>query len=1305
MADIRLKKITVEPLQSPLVIQNGNVRLVATHPSSSIINGALLVDGGIGISSSYESTSCTAGGSLTVGGGVGVVKSLQVGKDVVLDSVTGQLRVKGLTQDRLFVDDVSNSKVHIAPDGVNKRLEVCDTYIRINVTTPSSNSSDGGLVINGGISISGTENANSISQGGSLTSNGGVSINKRLFVGEGISSVNSNTIGTLVTTGGNVGIGIIDPKTRLSITPATNEAKLTLWDNGDSSNHSGLGVTNSQLNYHVVDASSKHVFYAAGKNGNGTELVRFEGTGNVGINTSTPQYKLDVDGTFRSVDSAALVANSNTIGNVYTTGGNLGIGLTNPAERAHVIGKLRIDSANSVYSIYINGPQIEFGNIGASDLMVINSTGVINEINTKNRALHICNSTGHTFLFADTTGNVGIATTSPQHRLDINGNLRITNGTLLATHNSNTVGSIFTTGGNVGIGNISPIFTLDVTGTGRFTTGITSGSVSVASGTGVSGTSNTYSLTSGALNISGDAVISGNKLLFTAMGIDSPSLNGRGSGSKIVLYPETGVTKGDYAIGIEQGFTWFQVPSLQSGYQFYQGTVASMTVAPQSNVGIATTSPNNRLDVNGTLGCNDIVTFSNTLESVASSVGTLVLKNGGLSIDETTNATSLTRGGGLTCAGGASFRKNVYIGGVMYFKDSTPSTSYSVGAVNVAGGLTISQAQNAANIGNGGALTVAGGASVGQDLYVGGQINGSGSSSSTFAYLTLTATDEALNLTTGSLVTFGGITIQCTTNATSLTNGGSLLVNGGGSFANDLYIGGRTYFSLSSNYQSATDDVINFYDSLNIKRFSIDLNQSSKALSFSRYDSLGNFVEKSWEVSNVGGTINLANTTPSTASNVAALSVIGGLGIAATQVALNPENGGGLTVAGGVGVGKNMLIGGDTRIYSTTASNDVSSGSLKVDGGVGISGNLNVLGNTILNGDLTVRGTTTSVVSNNTVIGDNILVLNSGPAGSKDSGFLIQRYQQDNDVGSGDVVNDKLYITDTLPLQGSITNIQVKLSAVASSLDNYYTGWWIKIASGFSNNQVRKITNYVGSTRTASVSSAWTTQNPSNGDTVYLYNKGYVGLVYNELSDKFEFGATVGDPGATSVTFTDNLPIVCFSNSIVSTQPSSNITSGCLLVNGGVSVNHTQDASSVTNGGTFTTLGGAAIGKTLIVGNTLYVNGVNMTPNSQDIFATSTFSAANNQNVAANITGLVFNSSVWGFDVYLAARLQATTSMFTNFHIRGVNKNGSWELVKSYVGNDTGIEFTINNSGQIQYTTPNFTEFTSLQFKWRALTN
>ena len=50
-----------------------------------------------------------------------------------------------------------------------------------------------------------------------------------------------------------------------------------------------------------------------------------------------------------------------------------------------------------------------------------------------------------------------------------------------------------------------------------------------------------------------------------------------------------------------------------------------------------------------------------------------------------------------------------------------------------------------------------------------------------------------------------------------------------------------------------------------------------------------------------------------------------------------------------------------------------------------------------------------------------------------------------------------------------MTNIQLKLSTLANPTDNYYIGWWIKITSGFSNNQVRKITGYIGSTRTATI--------------------------------------------------------------------------------------------------------------------------------------------------------------------------------------------------------------------------------------------
>lgn len=76
-----------------------------------------------------------------------------------------------------------------------------------------------------------------------------------------------------------------------------------------------------------------------------------------------------------------------------------------------------------------------------------------------------------------------------------------------------------------------------------------------------------------------------------------------------------------------------------------------------------------------------------------------------------------------------------------------------------------------------------------RDLYVQGSINGAAASSSTFAYMTLTATDESINLSTGALLTFGGVTIQCTTDSTDLNNGGSLITLGGVSIGKRLLVG------------------------------------------------------------------------------------------------------------------------------------------------------------------------------------------------------------------------------------------------------------------------------------------------------------------------------------------------------------------------------------------------------------------------------------------------------------------------------------------------------------------------------------
>jgi hypothetical protein len=134
-------------------------------------------------------------------------------------------------------------------------------------------------------------------------------------------------------------IGNTAPNTRLSISPNVTESKITLWDGGHAGHHYGFGVSDSRLNYEVNAVTASHVFMATGKNGSGTELMRIQGNGKVGIGTNSPIHKFQVHDSY----IAGPVVDIRNLGNANAADGmNITAGMTTGAG-AWYIGFKRAD--------------------------------------------------------------------------------------------------------------------------------------------------------------------------------------------------------------------------------------------------------------------------------------------------------------------------------------------------------------------------------------------------------------------------------------------------------------------------------------------------------------------------------------------------------------------------------------------------------------------------------------------------------------------------------------------------------------------------------------------------------------------------------------------------------------------------------------------------------------------------------------------------------------------------------------------------------------------------------------------------
>ena len=166
--------------------------------------------------------------------------------------------------------------------------------------------------------------------------------------------------------------------------------------------------------------------------------------------------------------------------NVYVVGSNVGIGLTNPSSKLHVVGDTRIQGNLTVDSLSFNvlvGTQtIMNTNVSVTDQLVVTNEGtgpalIVNQTGTQ--PILEVQDDGVTVLQIIDGGNVGVGTTAPQEKLHVEGTVKassfVGDGSLLtglpaASVWSQSSTNVYVTGSNVGIGKTNPQKALDVVG-------------------------------------------------------------------------------------------------------------------------------------------------------------------------------------------------------------------------------------------------------------------------------------------------------------------------------------------------------------------------------------------------------------------------------------------------------------------------------------------------------------------------------------------------------------------------------------------------------------------------------------------------------------------------------------------------------------------------------------------------------------------------------------------------------------------------------------------------------------------------
>jgi hypothetical protein len=400
---------------------------------------------------------------------------------------------------------------------------------------------------------------------------------------------------------GNVGIGTSSPDALLHLSGTSPFIRFT--DTVDSSHYAHIGHSDTSVFVLDADAANAHADSGIEFKVDNSSVMFLKNGGNVGIGTTSPAFKLHVDGTSRfgstrinsTTESTDGAFNDLVIGD-YSS--NRGISILSGATGQGAVGFAKSGTTADGYLAYVHN------GTATSSAMTLKSQGHIK-----------FNAGSSTKVYIEHNGKVGIGTTSPTQTLDVTASntVGIAQFTNTATSFSNSCYTVHID---------SSAHTSNMTAAGAFAVDVNAGRAMTIDGNGDVGigTASPNSL----LELSGG----GNTILTVNTG------NNSGDNSQIAF--------GDSA-DADVGFINYDHGT--NAMQFRVNASERLRIDSSGRVGIGTTSLSNKLEISNTTSDKGILikTTANNYHTICGDANRTSSGDNILRIDSKWNGTVVNR--------------------------------------------------------------------------------------------------------------------------------------------------------------------------------------------------------------------------------------------------------------------------------------------------------------------------------------------------------------------------------------------------------------------------------------------------------------------------------------------------------------------------------------------------------------------------------------------------------------------------------------------------------------------------------------